>query len=106
MGEVKDPGHFAVTNKEADRGLFKTPSLRSVALTAPYMHDGSLKNLKEVMDFYIGAGNSNRILDKEIHVLDFLTGQERSDLLAFLNSLTGEIPPDTGAPAPRTEALR
>ena len=106
MGEIKDPGLFAVTNKESDRGLFKTPSLRNVALTAPYMHDGSLKNLKEAMDFYIGAGNSNPNLDKQIHVLDFLTGQERSDLLAFLNSLTGEIPPETAAPAPKTEALR
>jgi cytochrome c peroxidase len=106
MGEIKDPGHFAVTNKEADRGSFKTPSLRNVALTAPYMHDGSLKNLKEAMDFYIGAGNSNANLDKQIHVLDFLSGQERSDLLAFLNSLTGEMPPDTGAPAAKTDAQR
>jgi cytochrome c peroxidase len=58
------------------------------------------------MDFYIGAGNSNANLDKQIHVLDFLSGQERSDLLAFLNSLTGEMPPDTGAPAAKTDAQR
>ena len=96
MGFPTDPGLFAVSHIESDRGKFKTPSLRNVALTAPYMHDGSLPDLKQVMDFYIGAGNSNPNLDKEIHALDFLTGQERRDLLAFLNSLTGEIPPNVG----------
>jgi cytochrome c peroxidase len=97
-GVITDPGLFAVTQKESDRGLFKTPSLRNISLTAPYMHDGSLKDLKQVMDFYIGAGNSNPNLDKEIHALDFLSGQERTDLLAFLQSLTGGIPPDVGPP--------
>ena len=57
------------------------------------MHDGSLRDLKQVMDFYIGGGNSHPNLDKEIHTLDFLTGEERRDLSAFLNSLTGEMPP-------------
>jgi len=56
------------------------------------MHDGSLKDLKQVLDFYIGGGNSHPNLDKEIRPLDFLTGQERRDLLAFLNSLNGEVP--------------
>ena len=93
---ITDPGRFAVTNNENDRGAFKTPSLRNIALTAPYMHDGSLKNLKEVIDFYIGGGNSNAHLDKNIHALDFLTGQERADLQAFLESLTGEMPAGTG----------
>jgi cytochrome c peroxidase len=85
-----DPGRFGVTGDESDRGKFKTPSLRNVSLTAPYMHDGSLKDLKQVLDFYIGAGNSHSNLDKEIHPLDFLTGQERRDLLSFLNSLNGQ----------------
>src|SRR5215467_11644439 len=85
-------GRYAVTHDEADRGRFKTPSLRNLALTAPYMHDGSLKDLKQVLDFYIGGGNSHPNLDKEIRPLDFLTGQERRDLLAFLNSLNGELP--------------
>ncbi|HLK33596.1 MAG TPA: cytochrome c peroxidase, partial [Terriglobales bacterium] len=93
-----DEGLFAVTHAAADRGKFKTPSLRNIALTAPYFHDGSLKSLKDVIDYYIGAGNSNANLDQNIHVLDFLTGQERADLLAFLNSLTGEIPPKVGPP--------
>lgn len=96
--ELTDLGRFKVTNNEADKGAFRTPSLRNIALTAPYMHDGSHKNLKEVIDFYIGGGNSNPYRDKEIHPLDFLTGQERADLLEFLMSLTGEIPPNLGPP--------
>jgi cytochrome c peroxidase len=99
MGEPTDLGLYSVTHKETDKGLFKTPSLRNIAQSAPYLHDGSLKDLKQVMDFYIGAGNSNPNLDKEIHALDFLTGQERADLLEFLNSLTGEVPPNVGPPA-------
>ena len=100
---VSDVGLYAVTHNEADRGKFKTPSLRNIALTAPYMHDGSLADLKQVLDFYIGAGNSHLNLDKEIHTLDFLTGQERRDLLEFLNSLTGEMPPNVG---PDMQVLR
>ena len=91
-GQVVDAGRFAVTHDEADRGRFKTPSLRNIGLTAPYMHDGSLKDLKQVLDFYIGAGNSHPNLDKEIHTLDFLSGQERRDLLNFLGSLNGGVP--------------
>ncbi|HTW30119.1 MAG TPA: cytochrome c peroxidase [Candidatus Sulfotelmatobacter sp.] len=97
-GDFTDVGLYAVTHKEADKGKFKTPSLRNVATRTPYLSDGSLKNLKDVIDFYIGAGNSNPNLDPKIHVLDFLSGQERSDLQAFLNSLTGEMPPDAGPP--------
>jgi len=91
---ISDDGRYRVTHDEGDRGKFKTPSLRNVALTGPYMHDGSLRDLKQVLDFYIGAGNSHHNLDKEIHTLDFLTGQDRRDLLAFLNSLNGETLPD------------
>jgi cytochrome c peroxidase len=69
------------------------------------MHDGSLKTLKEVVDYYIGGGNSNAHLDKNMRVLDFLTGQERADLQAFLESLTGEMPPNIGPPeAPKQAA--
>jgi cytochrome c peroxidase len=107
MGKIIDPGLNAVTHNQTDLAKFKTPSLRNIALTAPYMSDGSLKDLKQVIDFYIGAGNSNPNLDNEIHVLDFLTGQERSDLQAFLNALTGEIPPNVGPPeVPKTQAQK
>jgi cytochrome c peroxidase len=99
MDGIKDEGRFAVTKEQAHRGAFKTPSLRNIALTAPYMHDGSVKTLKDAIDYYIGGGNSNAQLDKNIHVLDFLSGQERADLLAFLQSLTGSMPPNVGPPA-------
>jgi len=96
-----DLGRWAVTKNDADRGAFRTPTLRNIARTGPYMHDGSLKTLKEVVDFYIGAGNSNPYLDKRIKPLDFLTGQERADLVAFLESLTGETPANVGEPQNR-----
>ena len=90
--KVVDEGRYIVTHRDRDHGAFKTPSLRNIALTAPYFHDGSRKTLKETVDFYVGGGNSNPHLDKEVHALDFLTGQERADLVAFMESLTGEIP--------------
>ena len=97
-GAYKDPGRFEVTQVESDKGAFKTPTLRNVAQSAPYMHDGHLKTLKDVVDFYVGGGNSNEHLDAEIRSLEFLTGQDRADLVAFLESLTGELPPDVGPP--------
>jgi len=100
-----DLGRYTVTKIEADRGAFKTPSLRNIALTAPYMHDASLKTLKDVVDFYVGGGNSNPNRDPKIKSLDFLTGQERADLVAFLESLTGEVPPNTGPP-PKTTRVQ
>ncbi len=63
------------------------------------MHDGSLATLKDVIDFYVGGGNSNPHLDENIHALVELTGQEREDLLAFLNSLTGEFVYEVNPPA-------
>ncbi|CAN5587782.1 cytochrome c peroxidase [soil metagenome] len=97
-GNFKDIGRYHQTKLEADRGAFKTPTLRNIANTGPYMHDGNLKTLKEVVDFYAGGGNSNPYLDKEIRAIA-LTGQERSDLVEFLKSLTGEMPPNVGPPA-------
>lgn len=107
MGEFTDVGLFAITHNVDDKGKFKTPTLRNIAQTSPYMSDGALKNLKEAIDFYIGAGNSNPNLDKRIHVLDFLSGQERADLEAFLNSLTGQVPQNAGRPEMnRTQARK
>ena len=88
-GDFTDVGRFGQTKREADKGEFKTPTLRNVALTAPYMHDGSLKTLKDVVDFYVGGGNSNPDLDKEMKPLH-LSAQDRADLVTFLESLTGE----------------
>jgi cytochrome c peroxidase len=102
--ELTDLGRFKETKVDADRGAFKTPSLRNIALTGPYLHDGSRKTLKEVIDLYVGGGNSNAHLDKEIHKLDFLTGKELADLQEFLKALTGEIPPNVGPPAAGPQA--
>jgi cytochrome c peroxidase len=96
-GELTDLGRYEVTKIDTDKGAFRTPTLRNIAKSAPYMHDGSLKTLKAVVDFYVGGGNSNPYLDREIKEIK-LTGQERSDLVEFLESLTGEMPPDAGPP--------
>ncbi len=81
-----------LTDLGKEKGKFRTPILRNVALTAPYMHDGSLKTLKEVVDFYVGGGNANPYLDREIKALSHLTKEEREDLVSFMESLTGEMP--------------
>jgi len=90
-GNPRDPGRFAVTRADADMGAFKTPSLRNVARTAPYMHDGSLKTLDEVVNFYSGGGNLNPHLDLKLHAGRFSTS-DRDDLIEFLKSLTGDVP--------------
>jgi cytochrome c peroxidase len=96
-GELTDPGRYEHTRRESDRGAFRTPTLRNIAKTAPYMHDGSLKTLRAVVDFYTGGGNSNPWLDRDMKPLE-LNGSERDDLVAFLESLTGETPPNVGPP--------
>jgi len=96
--KLNDAGRFKETGRAVDMGAFKTPSLRNVAITAPYFHDGSRKTLKEALDYYIGGGNSNPNLDREMHSLNFLTAQERADLMAFLESLTGDVPANSGPP--------
>ena len=82
-----DAGRQLVTALDADRGKFKVPSLRNVALTAPYMHDGSLATLEAVVEFYDRGGGSNPNLDAEVKPLR-LTAAEKLSLIAFLRSLT------------------
>lgn len=101
-GSLADIGRFEVSQVETDKGAFKTPHLRNIADSAPYMHDGHLRTLKEVVDFYVGAGNSNDFRDEEIHELDHLSAQERADLIAFMEALSGEYPEDVGPPAGET----
>ncbi|MEC7428493.1 MAG: cytochrome c peroxidase [Planctomycetota bacterium] len=84
--EPLDLGRFDVTGNKYHRGQFKTPSLRSVALTPPYMHDGSIKTLREVVDFYNEGGGTNPSLDNNINPLN-LTERELEFLTAFLESL-------------------
>jgi len=103
-GDLTDLGRYNQTKIESDKGAFKTPTLRNVATTAPYMHDGSLKTLKDVVDFYAGGGNSNPHLDPKIKSTQ-LSAQERADLVAFLESLTGEVPADSGPPVDATSKI-
>ncbi len=85
-----DPGRFKVTGEEADRYAFKTPTLRNVELTAPYMHDGSLATLRDVIDFYNAGGGPHQPKSLLLRRLN-LTEREKSDLVAFLESLTGKV---------------
>ena len=78
-----DPGRFAVTNQEGDRGRFKTPPLRDIHTSPPYMHDGSVKTLKEVVEFYNKGGIKNAQLDEDMKPLK-LTEQEVADLVTFM----------------------
>ncbi len=89
-GELLDPGRFEVTGKKKDQGAFKTPTLREIPRTAPYMHDGSLATLEEVIEFYNRGGNPNPYLDPELRPLQ-LTAEEKKSLLAFLRSLSGTV---------------
>ena len=83
-----DLGRYEVTGNPDDRWKYRTPSLRNVALTAPYMHDGSLATLREVVLFYDRGGIPNEVLDALIAPLR-LNRQDIEDLLAFLETLTG-----------------
>ena len=90
VGWPADQGRFAVTGTEADRGAFKTPSLRDAARAPPYMHDGSLATLADVIEFYDKGGKANPHLDAEIRPLG-LTAEERAALSSFLEALNGTM---------------
>jgi cytochrome c peroxidase len=90
--EEPDLGRFVVTKKEEDKGAFKTPTLRNVALSAPYMHDGSQATLEEVMEWYDKGGHPNPHLSDKVKKLD-LTEEEEADLIAFMKeALTSSFP--------------
>ena len=92
--EAKEPdlGRFEVTKQEKDRGAFKTPTLRNIVLSPPYMHDGSQDTLEEVIEWYDKGGHKNPWLSDKMKPLK-LTEQEKADLLAFMiEGLTGEFP--------------
>ncbi len=93
-----DVGRYAVTKDPRDWGAFKTPTLREIEHTAPYMHDGSLKTLEEVVDFYDKGGIKNKNLDEKIKPLH-LTDREKADLVAFLKALSGDGWQGVKAPA-------
>lgn len=97
----KNRGIAELSNRLEDMGMFRAPSLRNVAVTAPYMHDGSIATLEQVLDFYAGHGRvitsgSNKgdgrkspLKDKRIDRIK-LSAQDRSDVIAFLKTLTDQ----------------
>lgn len=86
---MSDVGRYEVTMNPKDRWAYKTPMLRNIALTSPYMHDGSLRTLEEVVDFYDKGGIDNS--DKTPLVVRLnLTASEKTALVAFLKTLTGD----------------
>ena len=90
VGPMKeDLGRYTVSRAENDKRAFKTPTLRSVTETAPYMHDGAFKTLEEVVEFLDQGGGSNPTLSPLVHPLN-LTTDEKVDLVMFLKALTGE----------------
>jgi len=90
--EKPDLGRYEITKEESARGAFKTPTLRNVALSPPYMHDGSQATLEEVMKWYNIGGHKNKWLSDKMKPLQ-LTDQELQDVVAFMvEGLTGEFP--------------
>lgn len=89
--EKKNPdlGRYLITGREEDKGAFKTPTLREIEHTAPYMHDGSLKTLDDVVEHYNKGGIKNPTLSARMKPLT-LSEQEKKDLVAFLKALSGE----------------
>jgi cytochrome c peroxidase len=88
--EYADQGRYKITGKESDKGKFKVPTLRNIALTSPYMHDGSLKTLEEVIDHYNTGGipHLNKSEHVHIHKGMKLNAQDKKDLIRFLHTLT------------------
>lgn len=93
VGPLKeDLGRYNVTKRERDKGAFKTPTLRSIAETAPYMHDGVFTTLEEVVEFLDAGGAPNPHLSPLMKPLN-LTKQDKTDLIAFLKALSGATTP-------------
>ncbi len=93
-----DTGREAISGLGGDRGSFKTPTLREIARTAPYMHDGSLKTLADVVEHYAKGGVPNEWLDEEIFPLK-LSDQDKKDLVTFMEEgLSSESYPEHKAP--------
>jgi len=87
--KTNDLGRYEITQKPEDRWKYKTPSLRNISLTGPYMHNGSFETLNQVLEFYNQGGITNENIDALIKPLN-LTEPELSDLKSFLESLTGD----------------
>jgi cytochrome c peroxidase len=93
-GRMTDEGRFTISGQEADRGAFKTPTLRDVSRHGPFMHDGSIRTLREVVEFYNRGGNPNPWLSAKVFPLG-LTDPEIDALVAFMKALDSDLPPET-----------
>ena len=82
-----DVGRYTVTKRTEDTGAFKTPTLRDIARSAPYFHDGSAKTLEEAVDIMLAGGKPNQYLDKKNLQPQRVLPEQREDLLNFLRSL-------------------
>lgn len=91
--QYSDPGRERISLDPADLGKFKVPTLRNVALTAPYMHDGAMATLEEVVDHFASGGLDHPQKDPAVRAFS-LDAQQRADLIAFLHALTDERPID------------
>ena len=85
----EDFGHMRISTNEKDRGKFKVPTLRNIEVTAPYMHDGSLKTLDEVLDHFIAGGQNNPRKSALLKPTE-LSHTDKENLIAFLKTLTDE----------------
>lgn len=95
--EFPELGRFNLTHRIEDRGAFKTPTLRELASTGPYMHDGRFDTLEQVVEYYDRGGLQALGMDPRVHPLG-LSPTDKTDLVAFLMALSGNHPPPT-APA-------
>ena len=101
---ILDLGRFAITNDPTKVGAFRTPTLRNIALTAPYMHDGSMKTLEETIDFYFDGGRRNQHISNDMpapglpDIPKDQQPQAKKDLVEFMKSLTGDFPPGAAPP--------
>ncbi|QDV49666.1 Cytochrome c551 peroxidase precursor [Gimesia fumaroli] len=86
-----DLGRFEVTKQEKDKGAFKTPTIRNVEFSAPYMHDGSQQTLEEVVEHYNKGGTPNPYLSEKVKKLN-LSDQDKKDLVAFMKACSGPFP--------------
>ena len=91
--DADDPmlGRHEQTKEEKDKGAFKTPTIRNVADSPPYMHDGSMQTLEDVVEHYAKGGTQNQWLSKDMVKLD-LSDQEKTDLVEFMKECSGELP--------------
>lgn len=103
-GAMKDLGRYDITGNERHKAAFRSLTLRNIALTAPYMHDGSMKTLEEVMDFYFDGGRPNVFISNDMpapglpNIPKEEQAQAKKDLVEFLKALTGDMPPGAAPP--------